>query len=127
MLPDLLSQIPADELSLSITADGTYDGRACRDAIVNRGTEAIIPPRPNAKPWKKDSPGAQGRSDYLRSMKRFGRTPWRKWSGYHRRSPVKTKMNCMKLLGKKLMSRDVDRQTAKFQIRIPCPTGSCKG
>lgn len=27
-------------------------------------------------------------------------------------------MNCMKLLGQKLMARDFDRQTAELQIRI---------
>jgi hypothetical protein len=27
-------------------------------------------------------------------------------------------MNCMKLLGQKLMSRDFDRQTAELQVRI---------
>ncbi len=51
-------------------------------------------------------------------MKRFGRTLWRKRSGYHRRSRVETKMNCLKLLGQKLMARGFDRQTAELQIRI---------
>ena len=27
-------------------------------------------------------------------------------------------MNCMKLLGQKLMARDFDRQTAELQVRI---------
>ena len=51
-------------------------------------------------------------------MKRFGRTPWRKWSGYHRRSRVETKTNCLKLLGQRLMARNFDRQTAELQVRI---------
>ena len=118
MLPGLLSQISAGEPIASVTADGAYDGRACRDAIALRGAEAIIPPRRNAKPWKKNSPGARGRNDDLRAMQRFGRMLWRKWSGYHRRSRGETKMNCLKLLGQKLMSRDFDRQTAELQIRI---------
>ena len=118
MLPGLLSQVPADEPIASVTADGAYDGRACRDAVANRGADAIIPPRRNARPWKKDSPGAGARNEALRAMKRFGRALWRKWSGYHRRSHVETKMNCMKLLGQKLMSRDFDRQTAELQVRI---------
>ena len=101
-----------------MTADGAYDGRACRDAIADRGAEAIIPPRRNAKPWKKDSPGAGARNEALRAIGRVGRTIWRRWSGYHRRSRVETKMNCMKLLGQKLMSRDFDRQTAELQVRI---------
>ncbi|MEM7683347.1 MAG: IS5 family transposase [Pseudomonadota bacterium] len=118
MLPGLLAQIPEGETIASVTADGAYDGRACRDAIATRGAEAIIPPRRNAKPWKKDSPGAWGRNEALRAMKRFGRKLWRRWSGYHRRSRVETKMNCLKLLGQKLMSRDFDRQTAELQVRI---------
>ena len=118
MLPGLLSQIPEGEPIASVTADGAYDGRACRDAIADRGAEAIIPPRRNAKPWKKDSPGAGARNEALRAIGRVGRTIWRRWSGYHRRSRVETKMNCMKLLGQKLMSRDFDRQTAELQVRI---------
>jgi IS5 family transposase len=118
MLPGLLSQIPEGEPIASVTADGAYDGRACRDAIAVKGAEAIIPPRRNAKPWTKDSPGAAARNEALRAIKRFGRTLWRKWSGYHRRSRAETKMNCLKLLGQKLMSRDFDRQTAELQVRI---------
>jgi hypothetical protein len=115
MLLGLLSQVPGDEPIASVTTDGAYDGRACRDAIATRGAQAIIPPRRNAKPWKKDSPGARGRNDDLRAMKRFGRTLWRKWSGHHRRGRVETEMNCMKLRGRRLMSRDFDRQTAELQ------------
>jgi hypothetical protein len=54
----------------------------------------------------------------LRAIKRLGRTIWRHWTGYHRRSRAETKMNCMKLLGQKLMARDFDRQTAELQVRI---------
>ena len=119
MLPGLLSQIPTAEQIATVTADGACDGRACRGAaIAMRGAQAIIPPRRNAKPWKKDSPGARGRNDDLRAIKRFGRELWRRWSGYHRRSRVETKMNCMKLLGQKLAARDFHRQTAELQVRI---------
>ena len=99
MLPGLLAQIPADEPIALVTADGACDGRACRDAIAHRGADAIIPPRRNTKPSKKDSPGAGARNEALRAIKRLGRTIWRKWSGYHRRSRVETKMNCIKRLG----------------------------
>ena len=74
MLPGLLSQIPQGEPIASVTADGAYDGRACRDAVASRGADAVIPPRCNAKPWVKDSPGAGTRNEALRAMKRFGRT-----------------------------------------------------
>ena len=118
MLLDLLGQIPEGEPIASITADGAYDTRGCRDAIANRGADAVITPRRNAKPWKKNSPGAAGRNEALRAISRLGRTIWQRWSGYHRRSRAETKMNCMKLLGQKLAARDFDRQTAELQVRI---------
>ena len=74
MLPGLLGQIPEGEPIASVTADGAYDARGCRDAIADRGADAIIPPRRNAKPWKKDSPGAGARNEALRAIKRLGRT-----------------------------------------------------
>ena len=40
VLPDLLSQIPADEAIGSVTADGAYDTRKCHDAIADRGAHA---------------------------------------------------------------------------------------
>ena len=63
--------------------------------MARRGADAIMPP---PEPWRKDSPGAGACYEAPRANKRFGRTLWRKWSGYHRRSRVETKMNCMKLL-----------------------------
>lgn len=118
VLPDLLGQIPSHETIGSVTADGAYDTRRCHDAIAEREAHAVIPPRRNARPWKKDSPGAAGRNEALRAAKRLGRTIWRQWSGYHRRSRVEAKMNCVKLLGQKLSARDFDRQTAELQVRI---------
>ena len=118
MLPELLNQIPPDQEVASVTADGAFDTRKCHDAIAARGACAIIPPRKNAKPWKPDTLGAVARNEALRVSKRFGRTIWRRWSGYHRRSRVETKMHCVKLLGQRLMARDFDRQAAEFQVRV---------
>ena len=98
-------------------ADGAYDTRACHDAIAARGAAAIIPSRRNARPWKPDTAGARARNEILRASKHLGRALWRNWSGYHRRSRVETKMNCVKLLGQRLVSRDFDRQVAEVQIR----------
>lgn len=117
MQPDLLAQIPAEEEIATVTADGAYDTRACHDATAVRDAAAIIPPRRNARPWKPDTAGARARNEILRASKHLGRALWRNWSGYHRRSRVETKMNCVKLLGQRLMSRDFDRQVAKVQIR----------
>ena len=136
MLPELLDQIPSDQEIASVTVDGAFDTRKCHDAIhcpatvclqtvrgAARGAAAIIPPRKNAKPWKPDTAGAIARNEALRASKRFGRTIWRRWSGYHRRSRVETKMHCVKLLGQRLAARDFDRQVAEFQIRVAVLNG----
>ena len=98
MLSELLEQIPPDQEIASVTADGAYDTRKCHDAIAERGAHSVIPPRKNAKPWKTVTAGAVARDETLRASKYLGRALWRRWSGYHRRSRVKTKMHCVKLL-----------------------------
>jgi transposase len=135
VLPDLLGQIPANEQIGSVTADGAYDTRKCHDAIADRGAHAVIPPRRNAKPWKTITAGALAivlgpmadngspRNEALRASKYLGRAIWRRWSGYHRRSRVETKMHCVKLLGQRLMARDFDRQVAELQVRIAVLNG----
>ena len=107
-----------------MTADGAYDTRRCHDAIADRGAHAVIPPRKNARPWKPTTAGAMARNEALRASKYLGRAIWRNWSGYHRRSRAETKMNCMKLLGQRLMARDFDRQVAEVQIRIAVLNGN---
>jgi len=82
-----------------------------------------IPPRKNAKLWKPDTAGAIARNDALRATKYLGRALWRKWSGYHRRSRVETKMHCLKLLGQRLMARRPDCQVAELQIRVAAMNG----
>ena len=101
MLPELLDQIPPGQEIATVTADGAFDTRKCHRfgglrgpirghgpprTIAARGAAAIIPPRKNAKPWKPDTAGAVARNEILRTSKRVGRTIWRRWSGYHRRS-----------------------------------------
>ena len=41
-----------------------------------------------------------------------------KWSGYHRRSLVETKMHCIKLLGDKLSARRFDSQVNEIHARV---------
>ena len=123
MLPELLDQIPPGQGIASVTADGAFDTRKCHDAIAARGAAAIIPPRKNAKPWKPDTAGAIARNEILRTSKRVGRTIWRRWSGYHRRSRVETKMHCVKLLGQCLSAREFDRQVAEFHVRVAVLNG----
>ena len=117
MLPELLAQIPPDQAIGQVTADGAYDTRPCHAAIAARQARAVIPTRRNGRPWKETTPGAEARNEILRATRRLGRTIWRSWSGYHRRSRVEAKMRCLKLLGERLMARDFDRQTTELHIR----------
>ena len=62
--------------------------------------------------------GAITRNDAVNAQRYLGRTLWRRWSGYHRRSRFEIKMHCIKLLGQSLMARDFERQVAGIQICI---------
>jgi hypothetical protein len=123
MLPELLDQITHDQGISSVAPDGAFDTRKCHDVIAARGAVAIIPPRKNAKPWKPDTAGAIAHIEALRASRRFGRTIWRRWSGYHRKSRAETKMHCVKLLGQRLAARGFDRQVAEFQVRVAVLNG----
>ncbi len=118
MLPELLSQIPPDEPIASVGGDGAYDTKACHAAIALRNAQAIIPPRKNARAWKGTQVGASSRNEALRACQRLGRRIWKKWSGYHRRSLVETKMNCFKRLGERVMARTFERQVTELHIRV---------
>ena len=110
------SPIPDDEPLGTVTADGTYDTKACYTALATREACPVIPVRRNARPWKGITPGEQLRNEALRATRRFGRANWKTWTGYHRRSRVETKMHCLKLMGERLMARDFDRQVAEFHV-----------
>ena len=116
-LPDLLAQIPEDETIVTVGGDGAYDTRGCHAAIDARGADPVIPVRRNGKAWTKDGPGVDARNETLRAMKQLGRAIWKKWSGYHRRSLVETKMHCFKLLGQRLAARTFDRQITELKVR----------
>ena len=136
MLPELLDQVPEGQEIGMVTADGAYDTRACHNAVADRGAHAVIPTRRNAKPWKPPvmvckqstggqwtTPGAEARNEILRATKFLGRAIWRKWSGYHRRSLVETKMHCVKLLGEGIMAREFNRQVTELQVRAAVLNG----
>ena len=118
VLPDLLNQIPDDEEICTVTADGAYDTRRCHSAIIARGGTAIIPIRKNGRPWKDDCPAARARNETLRATRRYGRTFWKRWTGYHARSRAEAKMRCLKAFGERIATRDQGRQTAEIHIRV---------
>jgi Transposase DDE domain len=118
VLPSLLGQIDPNEALLPVSGIGAYDTKACHAAIALRQAHAIIPVRKNArKPRKENRPGARASNEILRATQRLGRDIWKRWSGYHRRSLVETKMRCVKLMGERVMARDFDRQVAELQVR----------
>jgi transposase-like protein len=53
----------------------------------------------------------------VHAARSLGRTIWKHWTSYHRRSLVETKMRCFKLLGERVRARDLDRQVAELQMR----------
>lgn len=118
MLPELLAQIAPDEAIASVTADGAYDTRACRDAIAQRGAVAVIAPRKNARLWRRSSPGSESRNEAVRACQRLGTSIWKTWSGYHRRSLVETKMYCLKRLGERVTARTFERQVVELHVRV---------
>jgi hypothetical protein len=118
VLPDLLAQIPADQPTSTVTADGAYDTRTCHGAIADRGATAIIPIRRNGRAWKEDCAAATARNEILRASRHFGRAFWKRWTGYHARSRVEAKMRGLKAFGERIASRDPDRQAAEIHTRI---------
>jgi len=122
ILPCLLGQIRSEKMIASVSGDGAYDTKGCHEAIAQRGAQAIIHTRKNAKPWKDQRPGAKARNAILATTRQLGRKIWKKWTGYHRRSLVETKMRCFKLLGERVMARDFDRQVAELQVRAVIKT-----
>ena len=68
-------------------------------------------------PWKEDGAGVEALNGTLRAIKRLGRTIWKTWSGYHRRSLVETKMRCFKLPGQRAAARTFERQVTDLKIR----------
>ena len=123
VLVDLLDQIPLNEHIDSVYTDGAYDTKQCRQVIADRQVHAVIPPRKNAKPWKDTKTRSLERNELLRTVNLAkqcfsGRTLWKKWSGYHRRSLVETKMHCIKLLGDKLSARNFQSQVNEMHARV---------
>ena len=82
------------------------------------GLLTVIPPRKNAKPWKDTKISSLERNELLRTVKHLGKTIWKNWSGYHRRSLVETKMHCIKLLGDKLTARSFPSQVNEIHARM---------
>lgn len=115
VIAQLLEQVPLNETVLSLTGDGAYDTQPVYEAVIHRGAVPIIPPRKNARIRKGET--FMYRNAAIAACRRLGRRIWKVWSGYHRRSLVETKMNCIKRLGERVMSRTFERQVNELHIR----------
>ena len=112
---ELLSQIPSHEAVTSFTGDGAYDTQDVHEACHHRGAIPVITPRKGAR-LRKGLAFAH-RNEAVKACKRIGSVIWKRWSGYHRRSLVETKMNCFKRLGEKVMARTFERQVVELNMR----------
>jgi len=115
VVPELLKQIPDDERISSLTGDGAYDTKTVYEACHERQIMPLIPPRTRAQ-MRKGAAFAP-RNEAIAACRRLGRTIWKDWSGYHRRSLVETKMNCLKKLGEKVKARTFERQVVELNVR----------
>jgi hypothetical protein len=91
VMPALLAQVPAQELLLTVIGNGAYDTQPVHAAVMHRNAS-------------------------IAGCRSFGRKLWKSWSVYHRRSLVETKMNCVKRLGERVMSRTFERQVNELHI-----------
>ena len=96
-----------------------------KKAEVDSGRRAGIPTEmaDRMKALERENRELRQANEILRTSKRLGRTIWRRWSEYHRRSRAETKMHCVKLLGQRLSAREFDRQVAEFQVRVAVLNG----
>ena len=60
----------------------------------------------------------QTRNEALQATTRLVSKIWKKWSGYHRKSLVETKMHCFKRLGQRVMARTFERQVVELHVRV---------
>jgi hypothetical protein len=118
VLPELLDQVTAEIEQVS--GDGAYDKRNCYDAIRRRKAKAAIPPRRNAKIWRRANAKEERlpRDENLRRIRKVGRAAWKKESNYHRRSLAETAIFRLKqIFGGKVSARSFNGQAAQLLVR----------
>ncbi len=92
VLPRLSAQISGKICQVS--GDGAYDTKACCESIAQRGANATIPPRRNAKQRRCDNPPEKFaiRNAHLCQIQQQGRYAWRVASGSTRQSVAENAM-----------------------------------
>lgn len=118
-VPGLLAAIPGP--IATFYGDGAYDKWRVYDALAERGIEPIIPPQHNAKIRQHGNAAAPPlpRDVTLRTIRKLGRSAWKRQAGYHRRSLAETTMHRMKAtFGGELKNRNLENQ--RVEVRIRC-------
>lgn len=114
----LLQQIPGK--IRKFYGDGAYDPWKVRHALATRNTEAIIPPRRDAKIKQHGNSGQPPlpRDEAIRTIRRLGRRAWKRRVGYHRRSLSETAMYRMKCcFGDHVKNRLLPNQRTEARVR----------
>jgi len=100
--------------------DGAYDQWKIYETLDKRGTQAIIPPRRNAKITQHGNSSGHplSRDVAIRDIRRRGRRQWKETVGYHRRSLSETAMYRMKCcFGDHLKNRILENQRIETRLR----------
>ena len=116
-LPDLIKGCPRSVKKAY--ADGAYDTKKCRELLMERGIEDIIPPRKTGV--IKEAKGPENRNIALKEIRGLlgDIDLWKKLKGYGRRSLAETFFSRMKMiLGERLASRKYDHQTLESLLKI---------
>ena len=100
VVKQMLEQI--EQTLLSCAADGAYDKRRVYEVLNAHSPEVeiLIPPRKNARIWQHANSKQERlkRDENLRYIRKHGRQPWKKDSGYHIRSLAETIMFRLKII-----------------------------
>jgi hypothetical protein len=100
--------------------DGAYDQWKVYDGLAERGVDAIIPPRKNAriKQHGNESADPLPRDECIRQIRRDGRKARKQSIGYHRRSLAETARHRLKAcLGGSLKNRILENQRTETSLR----------
>jgi hypothetical protein len=117
VVEELLEQSPGNVAKFA--GDGAYDKVKVYDALSEKKIKPLIPPRKNARIRKHGNSkgGTLKRDNNIRMIRRHGRAKWKKKIKYHQRSIAETTMFRYKtIIGEKLKSRTMDRQTTEIKI-----------
>jgi hypothetical protein len=118
-VPTLLGQI--EHRVASVSADGAYDTKSVYEAAQAKGegraVRVLIPPGRNAQVSPRPSAALEERNRNIRSIRRFGRREWHKWSGNSKRSMVENAIYRYKtIIGRGMRSRTLAGQLVEVLL-----------